>query len=231
MKISVVIPAYNEENYLPATLDALHKQTRKPDEIVVINGGSTDTTALIAKNNGAKVVTVPHRGIGFARQRGLEESTGDIIAYTDADTIVPIDWLATIEQALNEPSVVGIVGGFIVPDGKFFYRFFINHIQFPLWKFLYLLGLPAGAGQNMAFIKTAAIKAGGFPVNYKMVEDNEMFRRLKTQGKVIFNKDLTVTSSGRRGNEGFLLPFRYIAAFIIYFLFRRGDVIGFKDIR
>src|SRR5512143_1531574 len=97
MTISVVIPAYNEEKYLPRTLESLKKLDRKPDEIVVVDGGSTDKTASIAREHGATVITVAHRGIGFARDKGLMKATGDIVAYTDADTVVPHDWLTKIE--------------------------------------------------------------------------------------------------------------------------------------
>jgi glycosyltransferase involved in cell wall biosynthesis len=231
MNISIVIPAYNEEKYLPKTLASIKKLETKPAEVIVIDSGSTDKTALIAHSFGVKVIDVPKRGIGLARQTGLLSAKGPIIAFTDADTVVPPNWLTIIEKTLSEPGVAGVVGSFLVSDGPFPYRFHSNCLQSSLMEFMYHLGLPTAAGQNMAFYKDAALKAGGFPSNFKMVEDNEMYRRLKTQGIVRFRRDLLVTSSGRRGREGLLLPIRYFVAFIFYFLLGRGDIIGFKDFR
>src|SRR5258706_9663525 len=105
MTISVVIPAYNEQKYLPKTLESLKKLDRKPDQIVVVDGGSTDATATVARAHGATVITVAHRGIGYARDKGLEKATGDIVAFTDADTVVPHDWLVKIEETLSRPKV------------------------------------------------------------------------------------------------------------------------------
>src|SRR3990167_3170408 len=101
MRISIVIPAYNEEKYLPHTLQSIQKLLRKPDEIIVIDGESTDQTGAIAKQFGAKVIRIPKTTIGAARQAGLVAATGEIVATTDADTIVPTLWLNKIETALT----------------------------------------------------------------------------------------------------------------------------------
>lgn len=231
MTISVVIPAYNEEKFLPMALASLAKLNRQPDEVIVVDGGSTDQTPQIAEKLGTKVITVPHRGIGFARQKGLEAAKGDITAYTDADTEVPIDWLTKIEETLSVPGIAGVFGTFRVPNGWWVYRYWVNILQQVANQILFWLGIPMAAGQNMAF-KTAAGRAvGGFPMEFKIAEDLEMMRRLKSQGNVIFRQDLVVLSSGRRGSEGPRLLWRVFKAFTYYFLFRRADKIGFPDIR
>ena len=232
MTISVVIPAYNEEKFLPDTIDSLTKLDRKPDEIVIVDGGSTDKTAQVAKAHGARVVTVAHRGIGFARQKGLEAATGDIVAYTDADTVVPVDWLSKIEKVLNQPGVVGVFGSFRVPSGWWPYRLYINHVQPVLnWLYWYIFHLPMAPGQNTAFIRTSGIAAGGYPEDYKIAEDIEMARRLMKTGKLVYRPDVIVTSSGRRGNEGFAMFTRIFKGFFLYFIFRKANKIGFPDIR
>ena len=231
MTISVVIPAYNEELYLPRTLESLAKLDRIPDEVIVIDGGSTDKTADVARKNGAKPVTVEHRGIGYARQKGLEAATGDIIAFTDADTIVPHDWLSKIEKALSVSGVVGVYSSFHVPDGWLPYWIMINYIQ-PTSTFIcHYLGIPMAPGQNTAFLRKKAIEAGGYPTDFKIAEDLEMARRLRTVGKLVYLSNNFVISSGRRGDEGFPLFMRIFKAFVIYFFTRRADKIGFPDIR
>lgn len=231
MTISIIIPAYNEEGYLPKTLESIKLLEREPNEVIVVDGGSTDKTSEIAKNHGAKVVLVPHRGIGFARQQGLEIASGDIVAFTDADTIVPPDWLSKIEQTLTQPGVVCVFGTFRVPGGWWIYQLWINIFQQVANQLLYWFGLPMAPGQNMAFLAQAARNVGGFPKESKILEDLEIARRLKLQGKVEFRQDLVVTSSGRRGNEGFGLIVRYFKVFVYYFLFHKTDKIGFPDIR
>lgn len=231
MTISIVIPAYNEEKYLPKTLESIAKLERKPYEVIVIDGGSTDKTAQVARNHGAKPITIQHRGIGYARQKGLEAATGDIIAFTDADTIVPHDWLSKIEKSLTHPGVAGVYSGFHVPDGWFPYWFFINYIQPISTFFSHYLGIPMAPGQNTAFLRRKGIEAGGYPTDFKIAEDLEMARRLRTVGKLVYLSNNFVISSGRRGDEGFPLFVRIFKAFVIYFFTRRADKIGFPDIR
>lgn len=231
MTISVVIPAYNEEKYLPRTLASLAKLDRKPDEIIVVDGGSTDATANVARQNGATVIVVPHRGIGFARDKGLMKAKGDIIAFTDADTVVPREWLTKIEETLSRPGIVGVFGGFRVPDGWWVYRGYINYVQPWLNLLYYWLGIPMAAGQNIAFLRKVGISVGGFPKDYKIAEDIEMATRLKKAGKVLLRADLVVSSSGRRGNEGVGMMTRIFKAFFLYFIFKKANRIGFPDMR
>jgi len=231
MTISVVIPAYNEEELLPKTLASLRKLDRKPDEIIIVDASSTDKTAEVAKKVGAIVITVPKSTIGFSRQKGLEKATGDIVAFTDADALLPPDWLTRIERALSKPGVVGYFGGFHVFDGPVMYKFFINMVQ-PIWNVILfaLFRMPMATGQNMAFYRTLALDAGGFPENFRMAEDIEIARRMMTKGKIIFTQREYVQASGRRGFEKGLL-IRIIKVFFLYFLFRKADTIGFPDVR
>lgn len=231
MTISVVIPAYNEEKSLPLTLDSLKKLDRQPDEILVVDGGSTDKTGSVAENYHARVLVVPHHGIGFARQQGLKAAASEIIAFTDADTLVPHDWLTKIEATLNQPGVVCVFGTFRVPSGWWAYRWYINLIQPVLNQIYYWFGIPMAPGQNISFWKDKALAAGGFPEDFKIAEDIEMARRLMKIGRVILRQDLIVESSGRRGNEGIGLLVRTFKAFFIYFFYRRANKIGFPDIR
>lgn len=229
--ISVVIPAYNEEKLLPATLKSLAALDKKPDEVIVVNGASTDKTVEIARKLGAKVVTVPHYTIGYSREIGLEKAHGDILVYTDADTIHPKDWLIKIEETLMRPGVSCVFGTFRVPDGPWWYRFYINIMQPVLNQLYYWVGIPMATGQNLAFWRKKAIAVGGIPKNFKIAEDIEIARRLQKVGKVVFRQDLVVVASGRRGNEGWRLLYRIPKAFFLYFIFRKAHVVGFPDMR
>jgi glycosyltransferase involved in cell wall biosynthesis len=231
MKISVVIPAYNEEYLLPKTIASLMHLSRKPDEILIVDGGSKDRTAAVSREAGANVLIVPHRGIGYARQRGLQAAKGDVVAFTDADTVLPDDWLAKIEETLSKPGVVGLFGSFRVPDGWWVYRWYINYVQPTVNQIYWWFGIPMAPGQNSAFWRKSGLDAGGFPEDFKIAEDIEMARRLMTQGKVVYLPDLIVISSGRRGNEGIPMLIRVFKASLLYLFFRKANTIGFPDMR
>lgn len=233
MTVSLIIPALNEEKYLPETFTSVKKMDRRPDEIIVVNAQSEDKTAQIATSFGAEIVSVDRRSIGYSRQKGLEAASGDIVAFTDADTILPTNWLSTIFDHIEKDHVVGVFGGFRVPDGPWWYRFYINIIQPFANTLIYaIFKIPFATGQNMAFYRKNALSAGGFPVDFKIAEDIEIARRVMSAGKIVFRQDFFVTASGRRGYEGFWkLLSRSFSAFFYYFIYRKADKIGFPSLR
>lgn len=94
LRISLVIPAYNEERHIRSCLDAIAAQTLKPFEVIVVDNNSTDKTAEIASSyDFVKVIHEPKQGIVFARNTGFAAATGTVIARTDADVILPKGWI------------------------------------------------------------------------------------------------------------------------------------------
>ncbi len=86
--ISVVIPVYNGARYLRETLDSVRWQTRQPDEIIVVDDGSTDDTPeILQAETGIQVIRQENQGAGAARNRGIQHATGELIAFLDADDI------------------------------------------------------------------------------------------------------------------------------------------------
>lgn len=105
LRVSVVIPAYNEEEHLVACLDALAVQTVSPYEVIVVDNNSSDKTIAIAKKYPfVHILHEPKHGIVYARNRGFMHVTGDIIGRIDADTIVPTDWVAHIQSFYSQPA-------------------------------------------------------------------------------------------------------------------------------
>ncbi len=109
-RVTVLVPAFNEEAHLAATLASVRAQTRPPFEIVVVDDGSTDRTAEIAEGFGARVVRQANRGISAARNRGLAEARGDYVALLDGDDLWEPERLAWFERARVAR-----------PDGAFFF--------------------------------------------------------------------------------------------------------------
>jgi len=224
MKISIVIPAYNEEKYIGKTLESAKKlDTNGWDiEILVINGGSTDKTAEVARSCGARVVDEPHKGIGFARQEGLKHATGEIVFFTDADTIVPPDWLKKHIAALTKEDCVLSFGTFRLSDGNFPYYHVTNYIQpYSIALSYRLFKAPLAPGQNIACKKDAALKIGGFDEKLELLEDADFAMRMQRIGKVVFLPDCIVISSGRRSKEGWGYFLRNLWANINFYLLRR----------
>jgi len=87
MRISTIVPAYNRAELIGATLRSLLEQTRPPDELIVVDDGSTDGTADIARNFGATVIRQPNAGAGAARNAGFAKSTGEIVHFMDSDDL------------------------------------------------------------------------------------------------------------------------------------------------
>jgi len=102
--ISVVVPAYNEEKNIGQCLTALKNQDypSKNYEIIVVDNNSTDKTAQIANEMGVRVVPEEKQGYVFALRKGCSQAKGEIITITDADALVPKDWLKKIYQAFQK---------------------------------------------------------------------------------------------------------------------------------
>jgi glycosyltransferase involved in cell wall biosynthesis len=232
MLISVVIPTYNEEKYIGRTLDTI-KALKHPGmdvEVLVIDSESKDKTQEIARRHKVKVISSPLRGIGHARQRGLQAAHGDIVAFTDADTAVPADWLVELVKTLKKDGVSGVYGYYYVPDGWWVYRIWINGILKVLIHLMSFLGGNLAAGQNMAFWRTKALAVGGFDETLTIFEDMQIMQDLKKVGKVVYLPRVLVTSSGRRGNEGWRFFSRCIISLWKHYVLHKR-VRLFPDIR
>ena len=119
MTISVIVCAYNEARYLPACLHSLLAQTRPPDEIVVVNNASSDDTGAVARAiPGIRVIDEPVKGLVIARETARRETSGDVLAYIDADCRVPIQWLERIERRFSRhPALVAVTGAMMIGLG------------------------------------------------------------------------------------------------------------------
>jgi glycosyltransferase involved in cell wall biosynthesis len=101
LRISVVIPVRDDAERLERCREALHDQTRRADEIIVVDNGSSDLTPEVARWWNAVYVLERHPGIPAASAAGYDAATGDVIARLDADSVPPPDWVAGVEKVLG----------------------------------------------------------------------------------------------------------------------------------
>ncbi|MBL8030176.1 MAG: glycosyltransferase family 2 protein [Candidatus Doudnabacteria bacterium] len=245
MKISFVIPAYNEERYLPKCLESIIKETNKhsdiQSEIIVVNNASTDRTKDIALNfTTVKVVDEPKKGLVFARAAGAEKATGDLIAHIDADCMLPPGWLEKATKNFTEnKSLVALSGPYVYYDFSPFQNLLVK-------TYYSLATLPNFAikifsknssilqGGNIV-VKTQAWKKMAPPspgINF-YGEDTDLASRLSKIGEIKFDPNFTNTTSGRRLlNEGILkTAYKYIMNFLFVLFLKRPFTKKYTDIR
>lgn len=110
-EVSVVIPVRDDADQLRTCLRALAVQTVAPLEVVVVDNGSSDDSAEVARAHGARVVEEPAVGIPAAAATGYDAATGDVIARLDADSRPPADWVEQVVRAFDRrPGAVAVTG-------------------------------------------------------------------------------------------------------------------------
>lgn len=116
-RFSVVIPTYNEEEYLPRLLDGIdlararYESDMNAVEVIVADNGSTDRTRDLARTRGCTVVVVEKRVIGAVRNGGARAALGEILAFVDADSQVHPDTFSEIDRVLGDGAVIGGTSG------------------------------------------------------------------------------------------------------------------------
>jgi len=239
MRLSFVVPAYNEEHYLPDCLDAILKQTAdlaEPAEIIVVNNASTDRTREVALSYpGVRVVDEMRKGLTFARQAGFAASTGELIANVDADTRLPSCWLSTAEHLFaSHPDMVCLSGPFRYYDIDGVNRWIAEGLWWITAPLTYRITGFMVLGANFIAKRTALQQIGGFDTNISFYgEDTNLALRLSKVGKVRFAMNFYILGSARRIlKEGLAKTFWVYGMNYCAIAFRKGPYTKVhKDIR
>ncbi len=195
MRISVAVPAYNEEKSIETTLKSLMKQT-VPCEIIVCDNNSTDRTCEIASRYADKVVKERRQGVAHAFNAAAKAASGDLIAFTGADCIVPADWIETLSGCFDEPEVIAAFGP-VHSTGRNYRRTFKCYSIFHM--IIVNLKITWGISDaNMMMRKSILEKVGYFDPNVQMMEDSNLIRKIRRYGKFRFLKGTIVKTSPRK---------------------------------
>lgn len=202
LTVTVVIPVLNDARMLERALDALARQTRQPDAVVVVDNGCTDDSVAIARRAGAVIVREPVRGILAATARGFDTADDDILARIDADSRPGPDWLARVMDHFDAaPGLSAVTGTGEFYGGGGLTRVLGRHLYlgaYFLWVGL-LLGRPPLYGSNFA-IRSAAWKHARDRVrrfDRRVHDDLEISFHLPDDALVLFDPALTMPVSAR----------------------------------
>lgn len=198
MKISVVVPAFNEEKYIRNCLESLKNQEMPADDIIVVDNNCTDKTINIAKKYPVRIIKEKKRGIIFARNTGFNAAKHEIIARCDADTIVPKNWVKRIKLNFAKKKIDGLTGPASFYDLPFPTLFFT--IAYLKGMKIIQKGKNTLIGPNMALTKKIWNKVRGEVCldEKKVHEDIDLALHINRYGKIDFDSTLVVAASARR---------------------------------
>ncbi|MDP2666545.1 MAG: glycosyltransferase [Candidatus Diapherotrites archaeon] len=188
---TVIIPAYNATRTLRACLDALQEQSLSPDEIIVVDDGSTDGTPEMAKSyRSVRVISQENQGPAKARNKGARESKNPIIVFLDSDCVPEKNWLAEMVKPFIDEKVAGVQGAYRTHQKSLVARFDQADIEFRYEKMKRSSFLDWIGSYSAAYRKDIFLSHGGFDEHFPRAsgEDAEFSYRLSEKGyRLVFN--------------------------------------------
>lgn len=185
MKLSIIIPTYNEEKNIGQLISYL-KMHAPAAEIIVCDGGSTDATLAISNNSGARTVVSPDKGRGGQMHYAASIASGDILYFVHADVFPPSTFVIDITNAIHD--------GF--DFGRYRMRFNTKKWYLRLNEYFtrFDFFVCYGGDQTLFITKELYKRSGGFKTDMRIMEDFEFTKRLKQIGKYkIFNKGALIS--------------------------------------
>jgi len=192
--LSIVIPALNEETYLPRLLESILEQSYTDYEVIVADAHSTDKTAETAQRYGCRVVSggTPARG----RNEGARHAKGLYILFLDADVRLEKTYLSELLKRVYQRKL-DVVSGFITPDShRLLDRFLVTGSNW--YCFFIQKWSPHGSGFYILTTKSLHLSIGGFREDLFLGEDHDYLRRASRQGKFAYLTQPRVIFSMRR---------------------------------
>ena len=226
--ISIIIPAWNEEKYLPKLLDCIKKQPYKDYEIIVADASSTDRTRQIAKKYGCRIVKGGMPAVG--RNNGAKAAKSDVLLFIDADVQIGKSFLRNALREFNKKKL-DVAGCLVYPIGKNIADKVFFSI-FNLWTIATQLFYPNASGGGIFCRKWVHNKVNGFDQKIMLSEDMDYVRRCGKYGKFRILKSVQAYVAMRRfEKEGrFKVGFKLLLSSLYRLLFGeiKSDVFNYK---
>ena len=197
MFFSVIVPTHNRKETLAHCLQALCDQNH-PNETIVVDDGSQDGTRemVAARFQHVQYIFQENRGPAAARNRGIRQARGDIIAFTDDDCVPPRDWLAKLAAGYaRHPEIAGAGGGIIAPNEMLEKNIFARYERYLGWdvfrardqEILGGIECPTGGTANMSYRRTVLEQVNGFDENFPVAagEDADLNMRVCQLGYLL----------------------------------------------
>jgi glycosyltransferase involved in cell wall biosynthesis len=216
LRVSLVSTVFNEVELLGRWLESIRRQTLQPDEIVIVDAGSSDGTIEALRRAEAstelpiRVVVVPGANISQGRNRAIEEAVHDIIAATDAGTQLDDTWLERLVQPFTD-STVDVSSGFYRPAGRNDFERMLAAVLVPrLSEIDPATFLPSS--RSVAFRRTAWQGAGGYPEWLLVVEDLVFDMNMRAEGaRFVFTPEAMASWYPRPTLKAFFKQYRMYA--------------------
>jgi glycosyltransferase involved in cell wall biosynthesis len=206
--LTVVVPALNEAERLPALFDALDRQTRRPDQVVIADAGSTDATKSVAETRGATVV--PGGKPAAGRNAGARVATGDLLLFLDADDELDDDFIATALEEFADRKL-SVATSFVEPierDPRNIFATEVVNLYLDVMQYV----APHAPGFCILIKRSVHEVIGGFDETVVLAEDHDYVQRAAEHGKFRVLQTASVATSMRRiEKEGLVrLAFKYL---------------------
>jgi len=196
-KVSVIILTKNSVATVQKSIESIFQQTRKPDEVVAVDGNSSDGTLDIVKKYPVQLITEPGWGFGYARNLGVKNASGDIVFFLDSDCYAEPDW---IENALSHfdfnPTIAGVTG-----------RTRLWNTESGVARFLACVGgrmsmateektVRIAPTMNLALRREVINEAGAFDDTLIRCEDTDLTYKISQNHRILYDPNVTIWFRG-----------------------------------
>ena len=205
MTTSLIIPVYNEADYIPLLVQSIRNSSIKPDEILFCDNNSTDDSIRVIQQTCKElpyiILKEPKKGIIPTVERLWRAAKGDIILKVDADSVIPVHWIRNVlKHFTDNPKLAACTGPVLSSDGSKILKYIIN-ISYLTGMFLYKFfrGHTMLIGPNCAFRNTALQSVNGYVWYEYDLDDQIISRKLSRNGHATkWFKDMVILHSTRR---------------------------------
>lgn len=225
---SIIIPTYNEEEYLPRLLENLLTQKEKDFEVIVVDSLSADNTSKVVrdyqKNLPLKFIEVKSRNVSQQRNIGVEVARGEYLIFFDADVQIGVDYLEKIKQYLTQTGAP-FVTSYVKADSQHPLDKAIAQMINRTMEVSLFIERPFAGGYCFIIARQAFHLVGGFDPQIKLAEDYDLSQRLHTAGyrMKILSTPKIIFSLRRYRHEGRLKVLRQQAQASIH-IFTKGSI-------